>query len=49
MSSTGVWSVRDLDEASAEQGRLVTEDLVQASVRFIERWNELRPPGLEAP
>ena len=43
MSSTGVWGVRDLQESSAEQGRLETEDFVQASVKFIDRWNELRP------
>ena len=43
MSSTGVWGVRDLGESSVEQGRQETEDLVQAAVRFIERWNELRP------
>jgi creatinine amidohydrolase len=47
MSSTGVWGVRDLDESTAEQGRQETEDLVQAAVQFIDRWNELRPmqPG----
>ena len=45
MSSTGVWGVRDLEESTADQGRQVTEDLVQAAVRFIERWNELRPMG----
>ena len=43
MSSTGVWGVRDLSESSAEQGRQETEDFVQAAVRFIERWNALRP------
>jgi len=43
MSSTGVWGVRDLQESTAEQGRQETEDFVQASVQFIERWNELRP------
>jgi creatinine amidohydrolase len=43
MSSTGVWGIRDLQESSAEQGRQETEDLVQAAVKFIERWNELRP------
>ena len=43
MSSTGVWGVRDLDDATADQGRRVAEDFVQAAVRFIERWNELRP------
>lgn len=42
MSSTGVWSLRDPGEATAEQGRQVTEDFVQAAVQFIERWNELR-------
>jgi creatinine amidohydrolase len=43
MSSTGVWGVRSLSEATAEQGRQETEDFVQASVAFIRRWNELRP------
>jgi len=47
MSTTGVWGVRDLDEATAEQGRQETEDFVQAAVRFIERWNELRPFGTD--
>ena len=47
MSSTGVWGVRDLNEASAEQGRQETEDFVQAAIRFIERWNELRPLGTD--
>ena len=43
MSSTGVWGVREITESSAEQGRQETDDLVQAAVRFIARWNELRP------
>jgi creatinine amidohydrolase len=43
MSSTGVWGVRDLQEASAEQGREDTERFVDAAVQFIERWKELRP------
>jgi creatinine amidohydrolase len=43
MSSTGVWGVRDLQDSSAEQGRRETEDFVQAAVKFIARWNELRP------
>lgn len=47
MSTTGVWGVRNLDEATAEQGRQETEDFVQAAVRFIERWNELRPFGTD--
>lgn len=43
MSTTGVWGVRNLDEATSEQGRLLTENFVNAAVKFIDRWNELRP------
>ena len=45
LSSTGVWGVRDPAEGTAERGRAMTERFVDAAVRFIERWNELRPPG----
>ena len=45
MSTTGVWSVRDPKEASLEDGRVETEVFVDAAVRFIERWKELRPIG----
>jgi creatinine amidohydrolase/Fe(II)-dependent formamide hydrolase-like protein len=45
MSSTGVWGVRDLTDASVEQGRQATEEFVSAAVQFIERWKELRPLG----
>ena len=45
MSSTGVWGARDPREATTERGRAATESMVEAAVRFIERWNELRPPG----
>ena len=45
MSTTGVWSVRDPKEASLEAGRVETEVFVDAAVRFIERWKELRPIG----
>ena len=45
MSTTGVWSVRDPKEASLERGRVETEVFVDAAVRFIERWKELRPIG----
>lgn len=45
MSSTGVWGVRDPAEGTAERGRVMTERLVDAAVAFIERWNEMRPPG----
>ena len=43
MSATGVWSERDPREATAEQGRRSTEAFVDAAVRFIERWQQLRP------
>ncbi len=45
MSSTGVWGEVNPAEASLEQGRTSTEAFVDASVAFIQRWNELRPPG----
>jgi len=43
MSLTGVWSERNPREATAEQGRRDTEAFVDAAVRFIDRWKELRP------
>ena len=43
MSATGVWSERDPREATAEQGRRGVESMVDAAVRFIERWKALRP------
>jgi len=43
MSQTGVWSERNPREATAEQGRRATEGFVDAAVRFIDRWKELRP------
>jgi creatinine amidohydrolase len=43
LSTTGVWSERDPREATAEQGRQATEAFVDAAVRFIERWKQLRP------
>ena len=46
MSPTGVWGVRDPRESTAERGRVATQVMVNAAVRFIERWNELRPPKL---
>ncbi len=45
LSTTGVWSVRDPREATLEQGRIETEVYVDAAVKFIERWKELRPQG----
>ncbi|GMV06177.1 MAG: creatinine amidohydrolase [Gemmatimonadota bacterium] len=46
MSTTGVWGVVDPGEASLERGRMATGAFVDAAVAFIERWNELRPPGI---
>ena len=43
MTDTGTWGQRDPHEATAEQGRRETENFVQAAVRFIERWKQLRP------
>lgn len=43
MSTTGVWSERDPKEATAEQGKRATDAFVDAAVRFIERWKQLRP------
>ena len=43
MTDTGTWGQRDPREGTAEQGRRETENFVQAAVRFIERWNQLRP------
>lgn len=43
MSDTGTWGLRDPKEAAADAGRRETENFVQAAVRFIERWNQLRP------
>jgi creatinine amidohydrolase len=43
ISSIGVWSERNPAEATAEQGRRATEAVVDAAVRFIDRWKQLRP------
>ena len=43
ISTTGVWSERDPREATLERGKSETEAFVDAAVKFIERWNELRP------
>jgi creatinine amidohydrolase len=43
MTPTGVWSERDPKEATLQQGRKSTVDLVNAAVQFIDKWNELRP------
>ncbi len=43
MSDTGTWGLRDPREATADVGRRETENFVQAAVKFIERWKQLRP------
>ena len=43
MTSTGVWSARPLEDATAQRGRESTEAFVVAAVQFIERWKQLRP------
>jgi creatinine amidohydrolase len=43
MTDTGTWGQRDPREATAEQGRRETENFVAAAVKFIERWQQLRP------
>ncbi len=43
MSSTGVWGVRDPKESTAERGASATKRSTDAAVKFIDRWNELRP------
>lgn len=49
MSTTGVWGVRDPRDATVARGRDATEAMVSAAVAFIQRWNELRPPGTNVP
>ena len=43
MTDTGTWGLRDPREGTAEAGRRETENFVQAAVKFIQRWNQLRP------
>lgn len=45
MSNTGTWGVGDLSQASAEKGRAESEAFVDAAVKFIETWKQLRPLG----
>lgn len=43
MSTTGVWGVVDPKEGSAARGATSSTNNVNAAVKFIDRWNELRP------
>lgn len=43
MTDTGTWGQRDPREATAAAGRREAENFVQAAVKFIERWRQLRP------
>jgi len=39
MSTTGVWGERDPNLATAARGKSSTDNMVQAAVKFIDRWN----------
>lgn len=41
MSKTGVWGERDPKEATVKRGQDDTNALVEAAIKFIDRWNEL--------
>ena len=41
MSTTGVWGERDPKESTAKRGEDATTRMVNAAVKFIDRWNEL--------
>ena len=43
MSSTGVWGTRDPKESTVERGASGTKRSTDAAVKFIDKWNELRP------
>jgi creatinine amidohydrolase len=43
MSTTGTWGVGDLTQSTAEKGRAESESFVNAAVKFIETWKQLRP------
>ncbi len=43
MSTTGVWGERNPKEATIERGANHTNNIVNAAVGFIDRWNELVP------
>ncbi|MCG8443999.1 MAG: creatininase family protein [Caulobacterales bacterium] len=41
MTETGVWGERDPAEGTAARGALHTRQIVDATVAFVDRWNEL--------
>ena len=45
MSTTGVWGERDPREGSAARGADNARRMVEAAVKFIDRWNELASAG----
>ncbi len=45
MTETGVWGVADFAGATAARGKANITRRVDAAVKFIARWNELRPAG----
>lgn len=45
MTATGSWSKLDPSGATAGRGKAQVDAMVSASVRFIDRWKQLRPVG----
>lgn len=43
MTSTGVWSLADVRQATAARGKAYTDEFVSASVQFIDAWKKLEP------
>ena len=43
MTPTGVWSLADVSQATAERGKARTDAFVEAAVQFIDTWKSLRP------
>jgi len=43
MTPTGVWSLADVAQATAERGKARSDAFVEAAVQFIETWKSLRP------
>jgi len=43
MSTTGVWGTRDPKESTVARGADATKRSTAAAIKFIDRWNELRP------
>jgi creatinine amidohydrolase/Fe(II)-dependent formamide hydrolase-like protein len=44
-TATGSWSTLNPSAATAELGKALVDAMVSASVKFIDRWKQLRPVG----